>query len=48
MENPKPSGEPIPIAELAERSLITRQDISQAIAKGTQKFKGWLNGQRTN
>jgi hypothetical protein len=48
MDNPKPSGDPIPLTELAERSLITRRDISEAIAKGTQRFKDWLSGQRTN
>lgn len=43
-----PSGEPIEVQELAERSIITRRDISVAIAKGTQSFKDWLGGQQTN
>lgn len=48
MDNPKPSGEPISIEELADRSLISKRDISKAIANGTQRFKDWLSGQRTD
>jgi hypothetical protein len=40
--------DPIPLEELADLSLISKRDISKAIAKGSQKFKDWLSGQRTN
>jgi hypothetical protein len=47
MQNPKPSGEPISIEKLAEFSVISRRDISEAIAKGTQRFRDWLSEQQS-
>jgi hypothetical protein len=46
VQNPKPSGEPISIEKLAELSVISRRDISEAIAKGTQRFRDWLSQQQ--
>jgi hypothetical protein len=47
MDNPTPSGEPITLEKVAELSVISRRDISEAIAKGTQRFRDWLSQQQS-
>jgi len=39
----KQESEQISIDELAERSFISSRDIQVAIAKGTTRFKEWLD-----
>lgn len=39
----KQESEQITVDELAERSLISARDIQVAIAKGTKRFKEWLD-----